>query len=94
MSARVAAALASIIPNSSSLLLLSPPAAPGHLAAHLAAGPWDERVEDAGEKTLLLCDILGDSGLDAPYGLGYRGSATRIGGGGDGSRFSSLSSLI
>merc|ERR1719322_219292 len=94
LSARAAAALASIIPNSSSLLLPSPPAAPGHLAAHLAAGPLSERVEDAGEKTLLLCDILGDSGLDAPYGLGYRGSATRIGGGGDGSRFSSLSSLI
>ena len=68
------------------------PFAWGHLAAHLEAGPWDERLGAAGEKSLLLCDSLGDSGLAAPNGLGYRGSATRTGG--DGSRFCSLSSLI
>ena len=84
MRARAAAADAS--PNSSSLLLLSRP-----FLAHLAY-PTDERVEVDGEKSLLLCDILGDSGLAASNGLGYRGGTAR--GGGDGSWFCRLFSLI
>ena len=80
MRARAAAADAS--PNSSSLLLLSRP-----FLAHLAY-PRDERVEVDGEKSLLLCDILGDSGLAASNGLGYRGGTARVGG--DGSWFCRL----
>lgn len=83
--ARAPVAAAARPNSSSSLLLMSWP------FFALLAYPRDERVE-AGEKSLLLCDILGDAGLAASNGLGYRGDPAR--GTGDGPRACCLICLI